>query len=204
MTDDDVNAGRFADADHDESEPLGRLDEYEVADGYPDVRGWRVATPQDEQLGIVRELLVDTNRLEVRYLVVTLDRSAPMNATGGDVRVPIESVRIDTDGNRVVAEAAVLGGAARGMAGDARTREEVIVERLPVAEGARSPATSTDVAAAATGEGDIRAPTVEEEVVVEPRPAVEDELVIRTSPVTEQHEVEADLRRERMDIDRRK
>jgi hypothetical protein len=204
MTDDDVNGGGFVDPDRDESEPLGRLDEYEVADGYPDVRGWRVATPQDQALGTVRELLVDTKRLEVRYLVVTLDRSAPMNATGGDVRVPIESVRIDTEGNRVLAEAAVLGGAARGMAGDATTREEVIVQRLPVAEGARSPAASIDAAAPTMGEAESRVPSVEEEIVSERRPAAEDELVIRTSPVTEQHEVEADLRRERMDIDRRK
>jgi hypothetical protein len=187
MTDDYVSGGGFADADRDESEPLGRLDEYEVADGYPDVRGWRVDTPEQQGAGTVRELLVDTNRLEVRYLVVTLDRSAAMNATGGDVRVPIESVRIDVDGSRVVAEAAALGGTTRGTAADATTRKEVIVERLPVTEGARPPRTSAEAGAAAIGED-----------------KGEESLVIRTSPVTEQHEVEADLRSERIDIDRRK
>jgi hypothetical protein len=176
MTDDEVNSGGPAGTDRDDSEPLGRLDDYEVADGYPDVRGWRVATPDDRGIGTVRELLVDTDRLEVRYLVVTLERSAEMaemNAPGGDVRVPITSVRVDTDANQVVADPSAFRGALGNSLG-----------------GGPSASTGNDAGAPPIEESEIRVPVVEEE------------LVIRTRQVTEQHEVEADVRRERADIER--
>jgi uncharacterized protein (TIGR02271 family) len=74
------------------------------------------------------------------------------------------------------------------------TREEVTVERRPVAEGMRADA-------AEIGEQEIRVPIREEEVVAEKRPVLKEEIVVRKSAVQGTERVEADLRRERVDVD---
>jgi uncharacterized protein (TIGR02271 family) len=76
-------------------------------------------------------------------------------------------------------------------------RQEVTVERRPAApgiDGALAKPTMKD--------GEIIVPIVEEELVIEKRLVVKEELVIRTVTVTEQHTIEADLRKERIDVDR--
>lgn len=47
---------------------LRDLPEFEVADGYPDVRGWTVRGATGTALGTVSELLVDADAEQVRYL----------------------------------------------------------------------------------------------------------------------------------------
>ncbi|HEY0778990.1 MAG TPA: PRC-barrel domain-containing protein, partial [Gemmatirosa sp.] len=54
---------------------LNDLDEYKVADGYPDIRGWDVRTSDGSAVGKVGDLIVDTAALRVRYLDVEVDRS---------------------------------------------------------------------------------------------------------------------------------
>jgi uncharacterized protein (TIGR02271 family) len=74
-----------------------------------------------------------------------------------------------------------------------RMREEVTVERRPV-EGHH--AGNVEI-----GEDEIRVPVVEEEVVVEKRPVVKEEIVVKKRAITEDRTVEADVRRERVDVD---
>ena len=75
-----------------------------------------------------------------------------------------------------------------------RMREDISVERRPVtnmrAEDARPVIT----------EDEIRIPLIEEEIVVTRRAVVREEIVIRKRAVEETTEVEAELRRERVDI----
>jgi len=74
-------------------------------------------------------------------------------------------------------------------------REEVDVERRPIsAERGAQPA---DI-----GEQEIRVPMMEEEVVVEKRPVVKEELVVKKRAVEGKQDVEADVRKERVDIDK--
>ncbi len=47
---------------------LRDLPDFEVADGYPDVRGWAVRGATGTALGTVSELLVDADAEQVRYL----------------------------------------------------------------------------------------------------------------------------------------
>lgn len=75
------------------------------------------------------------------------------------------------------------------------TREEVVVERRPVNEAR---AAGTDI-----GDDAIRIPITEEELVVEKRPVVREEIVVRKQVVQDTRTVEADLRRERVDVDDR-
>ncbi len=71
-------------------------------------------------------------------------------------------------------------------------REEVTVERVPV-EGRAAPE-------AEIGGGEVQIPVVEEEIVVEKRPVVKEELRIRKDVVEDEEVVEADLRKEEVDV----
>jgi uncharacterized protein (TIGR02271 family) len=72
-----------------------------------------------------------------------------------------------------------------------RRVEHVRVERRPVNEA---------TGAAELREGEIRVPVMEEEVVVEKRPVVKEEVVVTREVATETQQVEADVRRERIDV----
>jgi uncharacterized protein (TIGR02271 family) len=74
-------------------------------------------------------------------------------------------------------------------------REEVTIERHPIAAG------STTDANIQIGEDEIRIPVMEEQAVVEKRTVATEEVVVNKRTVTENETVEADLRRERVDID---
>ena len=68
--------------------PLKELDDFKVAKGDPDVRGWDVIAADGTEVGEVEELLVDTAALKVRYLDVELDKDL-VNAKDRHVLVPI-------------------------------------------------------------------------------------------------------------------
>lgn len=275
--------------------PLGELDDYKVADGDPDIRGWDVTTQDGRKVGEVDELLVDTEAMRVRYIAVDLND----DLAGDDrsVLVPIGAAHLDDEADRVLVvgisreqfttlpeyrreafdrdyESSVLSsfqgsdrdvdrsresrqpadtapdarhdedyyanrqfddsgffrqkrgarearvvrseeeleiGKRQVRAGEVevrktvetehvrepvtRMREEVTVERHPV-EG-------RTVGETEIGEDEIRVPVVEEEVVVEKRPVAKEEVVLRTREVEDTEQVEADLRRERIDVDER-
>ncbi len=73
--------------------------------------------------------------------------------------------------------------------------EEVHIERRPVTGSAAA----RDVQI--TGR-EIRVPLTEEEAVVEKRPVVKEEVIISKHPVEEREIVEADIRKERIDVER--
>jgi uncharacterized protein (TIGR02271 family) len=72
-----------------------------------------------------------------------------------------------------------------------RRVEHVRIERRPVNDATGS---------AELREGEIRVPVMEEEVIVEKRPVVKEEIVVSREVATETEQVEADVRRERVDI----
>lgn len=73
------------------------------------------------------------------------------------------------------------------------SREEVTIERRPIEAGA--------AAGADIGEDEIRIPLTQEELVAEKRVVGKEEIVIKKQTVTEDQTVEADVRKERVDID---
>jgi uncharacterized protein (TIGR02271 family) len=73
----------------------------------------------------------------------------------------------------------------------------VSVERRPVGADA---ANAGDIR---INEGEIRIPVMREEAVVEKRLVPTEEIIIRKTAVRENQTVEADLRRERVDVDER-
>jgi uncharacterized protein (TIGR02271 family) len=71
-------------------------------------------------------------------------------------------------------------------------REEISVDRVPVVD--------RDASQVEIGDDEVVVPIVEEEIVVEKRPVVKEELRIRKHVVEEEEIVEADLRKEEVDV----
>lgn len=77
---------------------LRQLDDYVIADGDPDIRGWEVRTAAglgDRAVGCVEDLIVDRDTLQVRYLLVCLDRRAVATSRDRRVLVPVGVGRLD-------------------------------------------------------------------------------------------------------------
>ena len=280
---------------------LSDTKDFEVADGYPDIRGWEVKTPDGRTLGKVDDLIVSTSEMRVLYIDVDVDRSLrsavsdaarPKGAEEGHALVPIGAAQLDDAGDDVIvnslsgndlasypryahtggitreyesslrnrwAGGTAAAGATAGAAssnlydtehydhdrfyskargrGAPRTneneqtltlseeqlaigkrqvqtgevevnkrvetqhvreevplmREEVTVERRPVQAGSQTNAQ--------IGEQEIRVPIREEEAVVQKRAVAKEQVIIRKQPVTQTKTVEADLRRERLEVD---
>ena len=89
--------GRPADVDGRLAE-LRRLDEYAIADGDPDIRGWEVRTAAslgDRVVGSVEDLIVDPNTLRVRYILVCLDKNAVATTRDRRILVPVGIARLE-------------------------------------------------------------------------------------------------------------
>lgn len=254
---------------------LDDLEDFEVAEGEPDVRGWEVLSADGERIGEVDQLLVDTTAMKVRYLDVDLENDLIGTDEDRHALIPIGFARLDEDNDQIfvdnltkedvrrlpaydhgpvtrdievevrrafepgfvaeseekfyehehysgprrvsegreqrmyrseeelaVGKREVSAGEVeitKGVETEHVTRpvelrhEEVEVERRPVRNGEHGREASFK-------EEEIRIPLSEEEAVVEKRPVAREELIVRKRPVEETEEVEADLRRERIDV----
>lgn len=234
---------------HERLVPLHTLPDFDVADGYTDIRGFDAFLADGRRVGRVDELLVDPGAR--RVAAITLDGDGGMRAAS---QVPIEEVEIDTPARRVLiqgdgaglaAAPAAAGGAdalrdddatllhpaARPQGGEERltlAEEELALYRNRVSAGSldvhkrvethhvresvpvmheevtveRRRVDSPDASAEVRYEGDTMiVPIVEEELVVQKRTVVREELVIRRKQVEREQVVEADLRREHVDVD---
>jgi hypothetical protein len=82
--------------------PLSALDDYEVANGYPEVRGWDVRDADDRSIGYVYDLLVDVAEMRVRFLDVELTPRLATGEVDRRVLVPIENADLDGTGDLVL------------------------------------------------------------------------------------------------------
>jgi len=85
--------------------PLGQLSGYQVAAGYPDIRGWEIYGLNDAHLGEVKELIVDTTSCKARYIVAAIGRAGFLGlGKRREVIVPIGRARLDDNKDRVYFE----------------------------------------------------------------------------------------------------
>lgn len=84
--------------------PLDELDDYEVAEGDPDVRGWHVYARDGVKIGEVDELLVDTEELKVRYLDVELEQGRS-EREDRHVLIPVGFARLDETDDHILINA---------------------------------------------------------------------------------------------------
>jgi uncharacterized protein (TIGR02271 family) len=241
---------------------LDDLDDFKVADGDPDIRGWSVRTSDGRKIGEVDSLIVDTDAMQVRYLDIDLDRKGLDLKEDRHVLVPISGARLDDDKDDVLltgitgaellamppyrhgqpvalhhetrdhdVDAKQFYGKREGRgrverltlseeelrlgkrttpAGEAHVHktvetrhvsetvplkhEELVIETRPLQPGTPAQGDITD--------GEVRIPLMAEEVVVDKHAVAREEVVIRKRVVEEEKTIEADLRRERLDVDR--
>jgi uncharacterized protein (TIGR02271 family) len=145
---------------------LNDLDEFKVADGYPDIRGWEVKTADGRKVGKVGDLIVDTQAMRVRYLDVELDRSlaqlARDAATPGDQEghtlLPIGAVQLDDQHDDVTVSGysleQIAGLPRYGGQTVTRDYERSLVERHRTRAGTAAGAAGAAGAAAAGGFGE--------------------------------------------------
>lgn len=254
--------------------PLDELDDFEVAEGDPDVTGWDVIAADGRKIGEVDQLLVDTGSMKVRYLDVDIDDELLEANDDRHVLIPIGFARLHEDEDQILVdnlastdvrtlpeyrhepvtpelEASVRESFDRGLRGTAggerehfdeerfygtrrggeahmtRSEEELVVGRRDVEAGEvdikkhvetehvsepvhrrheevdieRRPVEGREARGEIEDE-EIRIPIREEELVVEKRPVVKEEIVARKRTEDEIENVEADLRKERVDIER--
>jgi photosynthetic reaction center H subunit len=93
---------------------LSDLDDYKVADGDPDIRGWDVKTPDGRKVGKVDELVVDTSEMRVRYMDVKVDKKVLGADDDGHVLVPIGTARLNDDEDDVLIDRLPASGFAAG------------------------------------------------------------------------------------------
>lgn len=81
--------------------PLDQLDDFEVAEGDPDVRGWEVLASDGRRIGEVDDLLIDVSAMKVRYLDVDLE--GDLVGEGGDrhILIPIGYARLDESDDHI-------------------------------------------------------------------------------------------------------
>lgn len=85
--------------------PLDHLDDFKVADGEPDIRGWDVMASDGKKIGEVDNLLIDTGAMKVRYLDVDLDDDLIDLDEDRHVLIPIGYARLERDGDNVYVDA---------------------------------------------------------------------------------------------------
>jgi len=102
---------------------LEELDDYEVADGFPDPRGWDVTTRDGQKVGKVKNLLVDQNAMRVRMLEVELDRKLARTDADRLVHVPVASARLDDDRDDVLVDLDAAAFSGLGAADLAATHD---------------------------------------------------------------------------------
>ncbi|KAA5540793.1 PRC-barrel domain-containing protein [Adhaeribacter rhizoryzae] len=81
--------------------PLSNSKDFKVAKDNPDVRGWRVVGSDGESLGVVKDLIVDTQEMKVRYLALTADKRYYNDNYDRYLLVPIGSAALDKKGSNV-------------------------------------------------------------------------------------------------------
>lgn len=84
--------------------PLDELDDYTVAEGDPDVRGWDVLSADGRKIGEVDNLLVDTAAMKVRYLEVDVDRDLLEGSGDRHILVPIGFARLHEEDDQVLVD----------------------------------------------------------------------------------------------------
>jgi hypothetical protein len=81
--------------------PLSDLRDFEVAEGYPDIRGWRVESADGREVGAVHDLLIDIDNMRTRYLDVRLSKDLAASPHDRDVLVPIGTAQLVDDDKRI-------------------------------------------------------------------------------------------------------
>jgi uncharacterized protein (TIGR02271 family) len=204
--------------------PLSQLDDYEVADGYPEIRGWDVRDATGRSIGYVYDLLADVATLRVRYMDVELDPEVAAGSADSRVLIPLERVDLDGGGEGVllrgveaadvyslvpyarrgVARETVLAAPSASIAADApplaADAADSEVDRERHYDDERLFARSADVGLA---DDRIGSPPAEELRPIAPRDAHPADVAVRTAVDATRVQERVPVLREDVEIERR-
>lgn len=79
---------------------LADLPDFDNADLHGDIRGWKLLDRSGHKIGIIEDLIVDTEACAIREIVVYVDE------TRKDVRIPIGAVALDEHHQTATTQAA--------------------------------------------------------------------------------------------------
>lgn len=82
--------------------------DFEIRDGEPDIRGWKVKNNLNKVIGKVIELLFDTESLRIRYIILDLE-GKPLNLLSRDVIIPIGLAVLDKEDKQVLLPEVTVG-----------------------------------------------------------------------------------------------
>jgi PRC-barrel domain len=128
----------FAKDDDARAEPgelihLSDLDGYAIEDPAPDLRSWPVKLRDGGTLGIVDDLIVDTDELIVKYLEVKLGREFKHADENEWVLLPMRATHLDLEHEAVVVDrlpASGMGKAPRSRRGNTPRLSPTTAEAL--------------------------------------------------------------------------
>jgi hypothetical protein len=87
---------------------LDDMADLQVADGDPDIRGWDVRTADGEKIGTVKDLIVDTGLMKVRYIEASINKDVLNASDDRHVLIPIGSARLDDDEDDVYLSSSIV------------------------------------------------------------------------------------------------
>lgn len=187
---------------------LDDLDDYEIADGEPDIRGWDLRTTGNRTIGEVTSLIADPAAMKVRYVEAKLAKDLFPNGADLDddqrkVIIPIRAVRLDTEHDCVLVDHLpndVLASAPRFG------HERLTADRVrPLDEYyGRALGATTGGSRADTARSDRERLTLaEEQLAVGRRPVKEGEVTVQKTVETEHVSKKVPLMHEEITIERR-
>lgn len=168
---------------------MSELHDFKVEPGDPDPRGWTVVTSDGRTHGTVRDLLVDTSAMKVRYLIVDLDDSAAIAGNSDRVLLDIDSVETHPDARQV--QARDISAAHRYESESFATRERPTTDGQRTLTRAEEELT-IDKREVSGGEARI-SKHVETEHVSTPVTRRHEELVVERRPVHDEVRADATL-----------
>ncbi|HET7583558.1 MAG TPA: PRC-barrel domain-containing protein [Gemmatimonadaceae bacterium] len=81
--------------------PLDDLEDFELADGVPDVTGWDVVDANGRRVGDVHTILVDTAAGAPRYLDIEVDHAVMDTDDDRHLLIPVGCARVDAQDDRI-------------------------------------------------------------------------------------------------------
>jgi len=75
--------------------------DYQIAEGTPDIQGWKIVDYTGDKIGKVRDMLFDKNARKVRYIITNLDNDT-IDLGNREVLIPIGKAQLDISDEKVV------------------------------------------------------------------------------------------------------
>lgn len=160
-------------------------DDFAVAEGEPDVRGWDVVTTDQRTIGTVDDLLADPAALKVRYLTIDLDQDIAGDERDRTIRVPIARARLDEHDRQILLDVPASTVASLRSA------------------SSFEPAAGRESASRPAAEEEARMTRAAEELRIGKRTVQAGEVDVTRRVETERVQEPVTLRGERVDVERR-